>query len=269
MHIPNTAIVVMSCDAYRDVASIFFELKKKYMSWWDGPCYYIDEEGDFDFPCVQTIHAGKNMDWNGRLKYALNVIPEKYVLYFQEDYLIGNPVDAQNLLDAVNYMRMNDIWYYKIDNFPKIRRIIPGTHYLSSIPSNKRYGINLLTAIIEKTHFLKMLPQNDSSAWFVETSFLKNVTKKFEYDIPGCVLDTRQIIDVHYGVRQGKWWPDTVRFFAEHGYSIDYSKRGYLEQRAVLRTKVGHFINHNIPTPFFRICKKMLRSLGVKFVSPY
>ena len=79
----NIALVVMSCDAYEDVARHFFNLKRKYMPWWNNHCYYINETRDFHEDGVTTINAGKDLNWNGRFKKALSMIPEKYILYMQ------------------------------------------------------------------------------------------------------------------------------------------------------------------------------------------
>lgn len=265
--IGDLAMVVVSCDAYMDVVDHFFDLKERFMPWWNLPCYLINNNSQYKRKDVTVINCGNDLNWSGRLRFALEKIPENFILYFQEDYLIGKPVNKEVLINSYLYMRKNGIWYYKIDNLPKIKKKVPGVSYLSYIPSNKRYGINLLTAIFNKHEFLSRIPENDVSAGVVETNFLNSVTDKYEYDIPGCVLDNRQIIDVHYGVRRGKWWPSTVRYFKSIGYEIDTSKRGTNPARKVFCMDFMSVVHHLMPTWMVRKTKKILKNLKISFYS--
>lgn len=261
----DLALVVMSCDAYEDVANVFFDLKDKYMPWWKGNCYYINEERQYKRNGVITINGGKNNGWSNRLKKSLKKIPEKYVLYMQEDYLIDKPVLEKDFVNAMEYILKNDIWYYKIDNFPKIRFMIDEIH--SAIPSNIRYGINLLTAIIDKDKFIERLPIVDSDAWKVEASFLNKVTDDFEYNLEGCVLNTKPIISVLYGVRHGKWMKDVINKFRNKGYIINCNDRQTMSYIESFKIQLMHFISHSLSTKHIRIIKKILIKFNFKFVS--
>lgn len=261
----DIALVVMSCDAYEDVANEFFKLFENYVTWWNSNIYYINETKDKQYKNVTTISTGRGKEWTDRLKYALELIPEKYILYMQEDYLIGKKVDKEDFEYAKNYINENNIWYYKIDNLPKIKSLI--NDRISYIPSNVRYGINLLTAIINKNELLKRLPDKGISAWEYEASLLSEVTDKYEYNLKGCVLDTKKIIDVHYGVRHGKWMPEVIKFFKKTGSPINTSNRKIMSKNEVVKLKFKETIHHILPTKKVRIIKKILRKLGYKFVS--
>ena len=263
----DVALLVMSCDAYIDVARYYFDLFDKNISWWESKKYIVLETLELEKHDVQTIKTGKIIDWNSRLKYALSIIKEKYILYVQEDYFIGKSVSEDEFKCALDYIENNNIVYYKLDNFPKVKHFISKGSFLSKIPKNKRYGINLLTAIVNKGVFIKMLPDTPADAWVVETSFLKKVPNSFEGYIDDAIQDTRNIFCTKYAVRQGKWWPDTIRYFKKKGYIIDTSVRGLLSWKKVVRTKIGHFCSHHLPTSLFRFAKKVLIKLGVKFAS--
>lgn len=255
------AILVVSCDAYMDVVDIFFDLLEKNMPWIKCNCYLINNMAKFHRKNVTVLNCGTELNWIGRLRKALLTIPEKYVLYFQEDYLIGSSVDEKTIYNAVQMMRDKNIWYYKIDNLPKIKKKVSYCPYLSYIPSNKRYGINLLTSIIDKDVYLSKLPEYDGDAAKVEIHFLNQVTDKYVNNIEGCVLDTRKIIDVHYGVRRGKWWPKTVKYFRKNGYNIDTKIRGVNDSKLVFKMNLMSFINHCLPTWMFRMIKRIAKKV--------
>lgn len=259
------AMLVMSCDAYEDVADHFFELKKRFMPWWDYNCYFINDSNNYKKDNVITINGGKNKNWSGRLKNALKKIPEKYILYMQEDYLIDKAVLKDDIEKAIKYIKKNKIWYYKIDNLPKIRKMIDDIH--STIPSNVRYGINLLTAIIDKEKFIELLPEKDSSAWEVESSFLNNVTNDFEYDIEGCVLNTKPIISVCYGVRHGKWMNSVIKHFKKIDYFIEPKNRKVMGKYENSKLYIMDFISHKLTTKQLRRLKKVLLKFNFKFIS--
>lgn len=262
------ALVVMSCDAYMDVADYFFMLKEKYMPWWDGTCIYVNDTAQFIRSGVHTINGGKGIQWSGRLRNALSQINEKYILYMQEDYFIGESVNKMQIEAAIDFMEKNNVWYYKIDNLVHINSpISKDKKYLSYIPSNKRYGINLLTALIRKDKFYELLNNDEMNAWQVEASFLKNVTNRFEYNLPGCIQDRRNIIDVHYAIRQGKWDPTVVKYFKRKGILIDTKQRGTLSGLTILKYKCAHSVAKIIPTGLFRIIKILLSKIGVKFIT--
>ena len=262
----DIALVVMSCDAYGDVAKHFFDLKSKYMPWWNNSCYYVNEEKGFCYDGVTIIHAGKNHNWNGRFKKALKQMPEKYILYMQEDYFIDEPVHEKDFIDAVNYMKENHIWYYKISNIPKIEHKKGETHV--AIPSNKRYGINLQMAIIDREKLLEKLPKKDMSAWEVEVSFLDDVTDNYEYDLDGCVLNTKRIIHICHGVMRGKWTRKAVRFLRRNGYTVDLKNRKVMSVFETWKKSAVGFIRNRFSTKQIRFLKKLLTKMNFNFVSP-
>ena len=263
----DLALVVMSCDAYEDVARHFFNLKRRYMPWWKNNCYFINESNPYKDEGVITINADMEhtRSWNERLKMALDMIPEKYILYMQEDYLIDRLVLENDLIDAVKYMEKNHIWYYKIDNLPVIAEMIDDIH--SSIPSNKRYGINLLTAIFDKNKLIKLLPKDSATAWEVETSFLKKVTDEYKYDLEGCVLNTKPIISVCYGVRHGKWMRSAIRHLGKTGYKIEPKNRKIMGFKESTYLKITGFISHRLTTRQIRRLKRFLMKFNIKTLS--
>jgi len=263
----DLAMVVVSCDAYTELGTVFFDLQEKNMGWYDGPRFFVNESKPVEFQNVHVIHVGTDVDWSGKLKRALSGISEKYILFMLEDYFIGEKVQQEKLAGAMQIIRKYDLKYYKITAIPKIRKQSSIADYLSPIPSNIRYGINLQAAIFERSFLQEIIEGPDRSAWKTETDLLKKVTSKYEYDIPGCVIDNRNIIDIHNGVIKGKWVPDTIEYFRRKGYVIDLGKRPMLSQKEVVREKVLSLLSHILPTDAVRKIKRCLIGLGVTFVS--
>ena len=261
------ALLVLSCDAYTEIGNYFFELQNKYMGWFDGNKYFVNETSEFYFPHVRTIHVGESLNWSGKMLASLTQVHEKYVLFMLEDYLIGRPVKEEDIDNAISLMEEHQLRYYKITAIPKIKKRSTIAPYLSAIPSNLRYGINLQAAIFDKDFLAEIVAGEDRSAWKVETDLLNTVTNKFEYNIPGCVLDNRNIVDVHNGVLKGKWFPNTLSYFEKQGIHIEPGTRGILSKKEIMSQNIKRGISHILPTGIARKIKRNLKKVGIKFIS--
>lgn len=261
------ALLVLSCDAYTEIGIPFFDLQEKYMGWFDGNKYFVNETRPFNYPNVRVIHVGTEYNWSRKLLEALKWIKEKYILFMLEDYLIGKPVKENDIDTAIDLMNEYKLKYYKITAIPKVKRRSSIANYLSDIPSNLRYGINLQAAIFEKDFLFEIASGKDRSAWEVEADLLKDVTEKYEYNLEGCVLDNRDIIDVHNGVLKGKWFPSTLKFFERQGYHINCGQRGILSNKEIMLQVIKRRMSHLLPTSLARKTKAKLKRLGFKFVS--
>lgn len=267
MSLENFAMVVVSCDAYTELGKTFFDLQNKYMGWFDAPRYFINESKPVDFPGVRTIHVGTDVDWSGKMLRALEQIPEKYILFMLEDYFIGREVSREHICQAVQTMKEHDLRYYRITSIPPSRKSSKLGAHLADIPSDLRYGVNLQAAIFRKSYLAEICGGPDRSAWETETDLLKFVTDKYEYDLPGCVLDKRNIIDVHNGVIKGKWVPGTVKYFQKRGYVIDLGDRAMLSGWAMAKMDFMRIVSHMLPPAAAKKLKHFLKKLGMKFVS--
>lgn len=267
MMFTDFAMVVVSCDAYTELGKTFFDLQQKYMGWFDAPRYFINESKEAAFDGVQIVHVGKDVDWSGKMCRALQQIPEKYILFMLEDYFIGKPVEREHIHEAVQTMKTHNLRYYKITPIPPIRK---GSHlgkHLAQIPGNLRYGVNLQAAIFEKDYLQQIVSGPDRSAWETETDLLKFVTDRFEGYLPGCVLDRRNIIDVHNGVIKGKWVPGTVAYFRRHGYGIELGQRPMLSHWFMVKMNIKRFVSHMLPPALAKKVKALLKRFGMKFVT--
>ena len=263
----DIAMMVVSCDAYSLLGNIYFDLQERYMNWFEYDRFFVLEKRDFFRNGVKTIKCGDDCNWSGKVLRALEHIPHKYILFMLEDYFIGKDVDREKFLYALQVMKNNNLKYYKITNLPKLKKHSSIEPYLSDIPSNKRYGINLQAAIFEREFLIEILAGEDRSAWKTETDLLDKVTDKYEHNLTGCVVDRRNIIDVHNGVIKGKWVPETINYFQKHNYKIPLGNREVLSKTWMSKMKLKRMISHTLSAPMAKRLKKIASKLGIKFIS--
>jgi hypothetical protein len=101
---PDVALLVHSCDRYEFLFPGFEFFFSKYWNF-DIPFryYFATEEKKVQIEGFENIFSGKG-EWTERLRILLTKIPEKYVLYFQEDMWLSeavNPDFFSGIIDLV------------------------------------------------------------------------------------------------------------------------------------------------------------------------
>ncbi len=133
----DVTIVVSSCDKYGDLWDPFFKLLFRY---WPSlktynkgiPIILISNERDFTVDGVQTYKTGKDAGWSSNMLKVLKSVKTKYILYFQEDYLMSGPVNEKRLQYLIQKMKEQNIATIEINK---------GSYYKGQIPYPKIKGV--------------------------------------------------------------------------------------------------------------------------------
>src|SRR5579875_2993140 len=83
--LPPCAVLVMSCDAYRDLWNPFFTLFRRYWHDCPWPVYLGTNRLQFADEHVTSLAAGDG-PWSERLRFCLQQIEADFVLLLLEDY---------------------------------------------------------------------------------------------------------------------------------------------------------------------------------------
>ena len=266
--IDDFAVLVVSCDAYVDVLNNFPAILKKYWHGFSQKCYFILEENDFKTNCIdnyETIMTGKMQYWSERLVYALNSVKEKYILFMLEDYYLGKEVQNMDFQNIVDLLKQEAISFYDLRNKPRTKGKRYNGHacYIKNI----RYGMSLQASIWEKDFLLDIIRNKQFSAWQVEEFFNSLCEKRKTATIPNSLIDTRNLLNIQNGVIQGKWNPDTIKFFKDQNYYLDTSKRKVVPKKTMLKYKFINILYIILPNKLVTFIKKMAKRMGFKFVT--
>ena len=99
------AVLVLSCDAYKDLWAPYMQLFHKY--WKDSQLnfYFCSDTLKAEDPSFTDIPVGKPVEWSARLLYAVERIKEPYVLLLLDDAIIKSASakigDNKKVLDEV------------------------------------------------------------------------------------------------------------------------------------------------------------------------
>ena len=137
----NCAVLVVSCDGYKDLWGPCITLFKKFWKNCPYPVYLVSNTIAADFPGIKPIKTGSDISWSDNLLIALDAIPEEYVLLYIEDLFLIQEVDSPSIEQLIsrcmqehwNYLRLNPTPQgdERIDDHVSI--ISPGSVYRSSV----------------------------------------------------------------------------------------------------------------------------------------
>lgn len=100
----SVAVVVSSCDAFFDAWKPFATFFEKF--WGDCPlrCFLLTNELQVRSSRFAAISLGPDRGWSSNLLAALDAFPHSYLLYFQEDYFLKEPVKQAQLAEDFAYL---------------------------------------------------------------------------------------------------------------------------------------------------------------------
>ena len=240
----EVAIVVMSCDAYSDLWSDFFKFKKLFWQKCPYNTYLVTNTKKCNSKDATTINCGDDLNWIGRLRYCLNQIDEEIIILMLEDYFISNDVDQTIVDETIDFFQNENASYYKLETrgtrFPKKYK----KEYVRLVTPDIRYGISLITSIWDKRFLLKILGDDDYTAWEFE------IRRNMDDDISKttnelCLCDTRNILNISHMVQRGKYLRKGLKRFQKKGHRIDYASRGKIGLFTELYISFSSFVKNN------------------------
>jgi len=126
---PEIALVVHSCDRYQLLYKGFeyffakyWPLDKEAYSY-----YFLTEKADFNSNIFTNIKTGPG-EWSDRLKNGLEQIPEKYVVYLQEDMWFTKPIQKDFLKKIAQFAIDNSVKLVKLNSSEVYKTAPSGTH---------------------------------------------------------------------------------------------------------------------------------------------
>lgn len=257
----NVAIVIVSCDAYKDTWPYFFLCFDKFWPDCRIKKYIVTNKLHPQYNDTIVISTGEEKSWSAKMRFALQQISEEIIILLLDDYFICKQVNNSEVEKII--IKFNEFQYDYLRLMP-IPKISNGSKDIYKLNGKNLYEINLQASIWRKSYLLKVLRHDGLSAWEIEA--LQKVSS--EHRITGNTAATNYpIIDYLNGIIQGKWYPSTVNKMKKLGIYIDTKRRGMMSFKAIALRNLKNFIMHNVSVPTAVKLKHLLKSLGFKFVT--
>jgi hypothetical protein len=237
----NCAIVISSCDGYQDAWAPFFTLFFRY--WPDCPfqIYLINNALKYPDEKVKTINIIPDKKWSDNLITALKQVPEKYIIYFQEDYFLRKKVSNEKIFSAIALAEKTNAACVRL--FPCPGPDLPYQNDLEVglISQNAEYRNSTQTTLWNKQDLLGLL-RPDETGWDFE---LKGGLERSRLMVEPFFAYREPVIDYFCtAILKGKYLYDAVRFCQREGIELNHKARKfenffqYLIRMMALKTRI-------------------------------
>lgn len=201
----NTAVVILSCDKYKDLWDGFCCLFDKY--WSDCPYdrFFVTNKSIVTNSAFRTIQVGDNLSWSAGLREALKALSVNYdyVLLTLEDLYITESVDTKKLVNVIEAFKLLDGNYLRL--YHKRKHQLSNKGPLSIIEKEDPYRINCVYSLWKVNTLLKLLDDQEN-AWDFER---KGVVRA--YEIGGFYVSNKSMFNVSNTVVKGMWVPSEYK----------------------------------------------------------
>ncbi len=215
----DVAILVVSCDAYRDLWEPFFRCFFKY--WPDCPyqVYLGANSATYPDARVRTLTVGADVDYSSNLVAMLQRIEAPWVITWIEDRALGARVDTLRLADLVAAAQEQGAGFLKlIASHPYAIPDDPAQE-IGEIPKGTRYRVCMTVALWNKQVLLRLLRPGET-AWQIERQGSERSNHFIEgfWSLSAGIKDNPPISDVHLIIK-GRLVRDARTFLTREGLS--------------------------------------------------
>ena len=194
----ETAIIVLSCDHYSDLWSVFFNTMENFWSNNNFQIFLVTNFKNPNFRNVEIINIGEDLSWSDNLISTLKKLDSyKYVIVMTEDGFLFKSVNNHNLnlmIDAFKKLNGNCLAFL---NDPKPEKKI--NDFFGEIPKWSPYRSTTTHAIWNRKHLLSILNPGES-AW----EFEKKGSRRTD-NFSGYYSTWEKNFYLIHGVIKGKW----------------------------------------------------------------
>lgn len=238
------AVIISSCDAYSDAWQPFFTLFFRY--WTDFPyqLYLVTESKQYDDERVKTLTIS-DTSWATRLKEALRIVPQSYILYMQEDYFLTKTVNTQQIQELFSILEHEQAGSMRIYPDPPPNQPFKGYREVGIVKPGTPYRLSLQATLWNKEILQKLLVPGDNP-WNTE-----HEGSKRSNELPHVFLSVKRnpfwkktvspVFEyICTGISKRLWTWDAIYLFQREAISADFSHRGTEMYATYLRRKLRH-----------------------------
>lgn len=233
--IPSSpAILVVSCDAYRDLWVPFFHCFFKY--WPDCPFPVFLGSNDESYPDarVQGLPIGPDVDYSSNLERMLERLNHEWVILWLEDRLLSGTVDTSRLVETVRLAQAQEVGYLKLLSEYPVAYAVEDSALFGELPKGIRYRVSITVGLWRKRVLLELL-RSGETAWQLERkgSLRSNQMDAKFFGMSATTIARPLIQDTH-AVVKGKWLRPAVAFLRKEGFEDLIARRKLLGRRSQL-----------------------------------
>ncbi len=218
------AVVVSSCDTYRDVWPYFFYFFFKHAAGLPQPVHLVSNFTRYEDDRVRSVLTGPDLHWGSNLARVLSQIETKWVLYLQEDYFLRESVDTERMVRSLSDLQRLGGRFLSVRHHLNHGPRVVGTDF-RVIPRLAFFG-DLQAAFWQRDLLLKVVCPHPNP-WRAEDA----IRALADTDGGGgfyCLAEEAAPVFSYVEAVKGKFWkPDGLAHLKQHGLTPDFTVRPY------------------------------------------
>jgi hypothetical protein len=250
----DTALLVVSCDTYRDLWAPFFTLLFRYWNDCPYPVFLGSNVEVYPDRRVVPLAVGEDRDWSSNLLEMLSTIPLDGILLLQEDFLIDRPVHTDRIRGCIKYALQRKAACLRLMPIPGPDVPCADHPELGEIRIGSEYRVSLQAAWWRKDSLRKIL-QAGESPWQFESLGSRRSGR-----LAAPFLSLREGIELPLdyfttAVFRGYWEPGALDLCRRERIPVDLRVRGIMPpgmrmERALRRRGLPDRLARILARPF-------------------
>jgi hypothetical protein len=166
MQEPSLTILILTCDAYKEIWDpTFFYFRK---NWPDCPypVYFVSDKKTTYQRKGVTVLSFEGKDFGGRVFSALQQVKTPYVLFLQEEYWLTRKVKTEKIQYLLGLMESKNISYLRLQMYQRLQLGKKIGKKVRSYSVERVFDIDNHPFLAKKDVLLKMAEGNDEAHVF-------------------------------------------------------------------------------------------------------
>ncbi|HEX3151781.1 MAG TPA: hypothetical protein VHR66_27160 [Gemmataceae bacterium] len=222
----DVTILISSFDRYSDCWQPVCHGFQKYWRDCPWPVLLMTNEKDFDHPAARVLKVRGGADWSARMIDALDRIESPYVMYFQEDYWLTEPVDTPRILEYFRLMQEHGLNYLRFLAYPAPAHDFEPDPRLGRIGVDGAYRTSVQITLWRREVF-RDLVRDGETVWQFE---IRGTERSRKYGDTFVAIRPNGKDEYANGIRYvctavnaGKWARMAKAYAAREGLAVDFS----------------------------------------------
>jgi glycosyltransferase involved in cell wall biosynthesis len=266
---PSCAVLIASCDAYRDLWTPFFTLFWRYWPDCPYPVYLGANRAAYEDSRVQTLRAGEDASWSNGLRFFLEQIGTDYVFLLLEDFFLDGPFSSSEFADKLRTLDALHGTMLRLNPNPPPDLELPEHRGIGVLHQFARYRVSAQPAIWNRAELLSLLRDRESP-W----DFERQATLRSQARADGFFSTYARAFSYRHVVEEGRWFWSAARKYERQNIGCDFRARAVISPfTALLKLVNGRArywrdrllswrLNRDLPN-----ASKAARNLRVAFVT--
>jgi hypothetical protein len=163
----DCALVIFSCDKYRDLWGPSLALHRRYWRDCPYPTFLVSETVPVEDPRVRPILVGAGLTWSETALSALRALPHRDILFMVEDFFLTGPVSSAAIEARRRSLHVLGGAYLRLVPLPRPNRRVAGHPGIGEHERGSRFRASLQAAFWKRRTLLDLL-RPEESIWDFE-----------------------------------------------------------------------------------------------------